>query len=72
MKSLVDVLALLVGIAALVFACYKFYLFATTPGTQTGTSHLWWAIGSTVVALACGLAYFLRHVNKEEEIHITQ
>jgi uncharacterized membrane protein YidH (DUF202 family) len=72
MKGVVDILAILVGLAALGFAIYRFYLFATTPGTTSGTHHLWWAIGATVIALLCGLAYFLRHVNKEEEIHITQ
>ena len=30
------------------------------------------ALGLAAVAFICGLIYFLGHVNKEEEIHITQ
>lgn len=67
-----DILAILVALAAAGFAIYKFYLFAVTPGTTTGTHHLWWAIGAAIIALAGALIYFLGHVNKEEEIHITQ
>lgn len=78
MKSLLDILLWVVGLAAAVFAIYEYYLFATykspTGGfdMQGGRSYLWTAIGATVVALACGIVYFVRHVNKEEEIHITQ
>jgi hypothetical protein len=72
MKSLLDVLTWIVGLAATVFAIYKFYVFATTPGTTSGTSHLIWAIVATVIAFACALIFFVRRVNKEEEIHITQ
>jgi uncharacterized membrane protein len=72
MKSIKDILLILVALAAAAFAVYRFYLFAVTPGTTTGTHHLWWAIGATIIALVCGLFFFLGHVNKEEEIHITQ
>ncbi len=79
MGSMKDILAVVVGIAAGVFAIYEYYLFATFRNAQTGvadlqggTSHLWLAIGATVLALVCGLIYFVGHVNKEEEIHITQ
>ena len=72
MKSVIDILTWVVGLAATAYAIYKFYLFATTPGTTSGTHHLWWAIGCTIVALACALIFFVRRVNKEEEIHITQ
>ena len=37
-----------------------------------GDPFLWYAIGLAVVACICALLYFVRHVNKEEEIHITQ
>ncbi len=67
-----DVLAVIVGLAAGVFGIYKFYIFVTTPGEDTGSHNMWWAIGAAVVAFICGLVYFLGHVNKEEEIHITQ
>jgi hypothetical protein len=33
---------------------------------------MWWAIGMGVVFFFCALVYFLGHVNKEEQIHITQ
>jgi uncharacterized membrane protein len=69
---MIDILTWIVGLAATVFALYKFYVFATTPGTQSGTNHLWLAIGATIVAFICALIFFVRRVNKEEEIHITQ
>jgi len=72
MKSLKDTLAIIVGLAALAFGIYKFYLFVTTSGATGGSHHMWWAIGAAVVFFVCGLIYFLGHVNKEEEIHITQ
>ncbi|MGB7923085.1 MAG: hypothetical protein WCF57_07565 [Pyrinomonadaceae bacterium] len=78
MKSLLDIVTWVVGLAATVFAIYEYYLFATfekAPGVadlQGGTNHLWLAIGATVVAFACALIFFVRRVNKEEEIHITQ
>jgi hypothetical protein len=78
MKSLIDILTWVVGLAATVFAIYEYYLFATfknpqgVTDMQGGTTHLWLAIGATVVAFACALIFFVRRVNKEEEIHITQ
>ncbi len=74
MKSIVDILSIVVGSAALIFALYQFYMFVVTPITDANhTSHLWMAIGSGIVACVCLLAFFLRRVNdKEEEIHITQ
>lgn len=78
MKSMLDILLWVVGLAAAVFAIYEFYQFATFKSAtggfdmQGGQSYLWMAIGATVVALVCGILYFVRHVNKEEEIHITQ
>lgn len=78
MKSLMDILSLVVGFAATMFAVYQFYLFAVfrnasgTYDVQGGTNHLWLAIAAAVVACVCLLAFFLRRVNKEEEIHITQ
>ena len=72
MKSLIDILLWVVGLAATAFAIYEFYVFATLPGATSGTKYLWMAIGSTVVAFVCALLFFVRRVNKEEEIHITQ
>ena len=70
MKSLKDALVLIVGLAALVFGGYKFYLF--TEAKNTDATDMWWAMGCAVVFFICGLIYFLGRVNKEEEIHITQ
>jgi len=70
--KLKDALAVIVGLAALIFGIYKFYLFVSTPGAEAGSHNMWWAIGSAVVFFVCALLYFLGHVNKEEEIHITQ
>lgn len=80
MKNIVDILCIVIGVPALLFAVYRFYEFATyklpTGEYDAVGNHsmhlLYWAIAATVVALACILIYFLRHVNKEEEIHITQ
>ena len=71
MSKGLDVIYLLVGIVALGVAIWQIYLFIQSPGTTTN-SHLWFAIVAGVVALACGIGYFLRHVNKEEEFHITE
>jgi hypothetical protein len=77
MKSIKDVLSILIAIAAAIFAIYQFYLFETfksngVTDVQGGTNHLWLAIGSAIVAVVAGIIYFSGHVNKEEEIHITQ
>jgi hypothetical protein len=70
MKSLKDALVLIVGLVALGFGGYKFYLFVNTNGPDA--TDMWWAIACAVVFFVCGLIYFLGRVNKEEEIHITQ
>ncbi len=69
---MLDVLTWVVGLAATAFAIYEYYKFATFPQIQGGHTHLWLAIAATVVAFACALIFFVRRVNKEEEIHITQ
>jgi uncharacterized membrane protein len=71
MKSLKDILAVLVGIVAAIAAIWYFYKFVTEPAAAGHTSG-WIALALAAVAFVCGLIYFLRHVNKEEEIHITQ
>jgi uncharacterized membrane protein YidH (DUF202 family) len=71
MKSLVDVLLVIVAVAALAFAVYEFYAFVT--GASTGfTRNLMMAIIGFVVMCVCALAVFMRHSGAEEEIHITQ
>ena len=73
MGRLKDIVVVVVGLGALGFGVYEFYLFVSATGSDTaGSHHMWWAIGSAVVFFFCGLIYFLGHVNKEEEIHITQ
>ena len=71
MKSLKDILAVVVGILTAIGAIYYFYRFVTDPPSAGHTSG-WIALALAVVAFVCGLIYFLGHVNKEEEIHITQ
>ncbi len=72
MKSLLDIVLGIVGLAALVFAVYQFYIFATAPGAEGPRSNLYMAIAGAVVLCVCVLAIFLRHSGAEEEIHITQ
>jgi hypothetical protein len=72
MKSIKDVLAVLVGLAAVAGSIFYFYKFVTFVEAEGGHSYLWKALGLAVIAFVCGLVYFLGHVNKEEEIHITQ
>jgi uncharacterized membrane protein len=72
MKGLVDVLLVIVALAALAFAGYEFYLFASPPGHYGPTTNLVLAIAGFVVMCVCVLAVFLRHSGAEEEIHITQ
>ncbi|HEX8852272.1 MAG TPA: hypothetical protein VF754_02235 [Pyrinomonadaceae bacterium] len=67
-----DILLVVVGVAALVFAVWQFYLFAATNDPQGNTPHLWKAIAGAVVLCVCALGLFLRHSGAEEEIHITQ
>jgi multidrug transporter EmrE-like cation transporter len=72
MSSLKDILSLVVGIAAAIFAIWKFVVFLKTPGTQSGTTDAILAGVGAVVAVICGVIFFASRVNKEEEIHITQ
>jgi len=72
MKSLKDILAVLVGIVAAIGAIFYFYKFVTFTDPAGGHNFGWLALVLAAVAFVCGLIYFLGHVNKEEEIHITQ
>ncbi|HTG93752.1 MAG TPA: hypothetical protein VL866_14270 [Pyrinomonadaceae bacterium] len=72
MKSLKDILAVVIGLLAAAGAIFYFYKFVTFTDLQGGHNYGWLALGLAAVAFACGLIYFLGHVNKEEEIHITQ
>lgn len=68
---MVDFLLSIVGLAALGGAIYEFYKFVTD-STGGGRMNGWIALFLAVIFCACALMLFLRHVNKEEEIHITQ
>lgn len=72
MKSLLDVVLGIVGLASLAYAGWQFYLFAATTDPQGNTPHLVKAIVGAVILCVCVLAIFLRHSGAEEEIHITQ
>ena len=69
---MVDFLLSIVGLAALGGAVFEFYKFVSD--NSPGASHMtgWIALLLAIVFCACALGLFLRHVNKEEEIHITQ
>ena len=69
---MVDFLLSIVGVAALGGAIYEFYKFVTNASPSGGHMNGWIALVLAVVFCACALLLFLRHVNKEEEIHITQ
>lgn len=72
MSSLKDILSLVIGIAAAIFAIWQFVVFLRLPGAQSGTNHAILAGVGAVVAVICGVIFFAGRVNKEEEIHITQ
>ncbi len=71
MKGLTGILTLVVGILAAIAAIYEFFQFTGSPGREGHTNHLWMAIAAFVIFCVCLLLYFVRRVNKEEEIHIT-
>ncbi len=68
---MLDFLLGVVGLASVGGAIYVFFFRFTVPN-----GHFVWdgviAIVLALVFCACALLIFLRHVNKEEEIHITQ
>ena len=66
-----DFLLGVVGLASVGGAIYVFFVRFSGPNGH----FLWDGVIAIVLALvfcACALLIFLRHVNKEEEIHITQ
>jgi hypothetical protein len=67
-----DILAVIVGLAAAAGAIFYFYKFVTFTEPEGGHTFGWISLVLAAVAFVCGLIYFLGHVNKEEEIHITQ
>ena len=67
-----EILLAIVGLLAAGGAIYYFYRFVTFTDIEGGQHLGWIALCLAAVAFVCGLVYFLGHVNKEEEIHITQ
>lgn len=67
-----DLIAAVVGLAAALGAIYYFYKFVTFEEQGGGHMFGWYSLGLAAIAFVCALLYFLGHVNKEEEIHITQ
>ena len=68
---MVDFLLGVVGLASVGGAIYVFFFRFAGPDGH----FLWDGVIAIVLALvfcACALMIFLRHVGKEEEIHITQ
>ncbi|MBV9958474.1 MAG: hypothetical protein JO360_08640 [Acidobacteria bacterium] len=72
MKSIKDILFVVLGLAAAAVAIHQIWTFLSLPGTDTGKGHLWTAIAAAVVACIFGVLFLMGRVNKEEEIHITQ
>ena len=69
---MVDFLLSIAGLASLGGAIFEFYKFVTDPNPGGRHTYGWISLALAVVFCACALLLFLRHVNKEEEIHITQ
>jgi Co/Zn/Cd efflux system component len=72
MNRTMDILYWVVGIIAAIGAVYYFIRFLNVPPNSNDKGSLWIAIGAALVACVCALLFFLRHVNKEEEFHITE
>ena len=67
MKSIKDVLAVIVGLAAGAGSIYYFYKFVTFVEAEGGHSYLWKALGLAVIAFVCGLVYFLDTSTKKKK-----
>ena len=67
-----DIVVALLGLASAAGAIFFFYKFVTFEEAGGGHHYGWYSLGLAALAFVCGLLYFLGHVNKEEEIHITQ
>ncbi len=78
MKRLTDLLDVIVGILAFAVAIWQLIVFVTfkdakgMPDMMAGVNHLWLGLGALIVAIACGVIYYIRHAKPAEEIHITE
>jgi TRAP-type C4-dicarboxylate transport system permease small subunit len=71
MNRTLDILYWVVGLIAAGGAIWYFIKFLQDTHAEGDRTSLWIAIGAAVVACVCALLFFLRHMNQEEEIHIT-
>jgi hypothetical protein len=77
MKSVIDILAGIVGLAAFVIAIWQLLAFLGSKDANgmsdmsAGINHLWVAILAAIVACACAVMVFIRNRKEVEEIHIT-
>lgn len=77
MKSMKDILSVIVGLLAFALAIWQLMAFMGAKderGIQdmwAGTNHLWLAILAAIVACVCAVVYFISHHKEVEEIHIT-
>jgi uncharacterized membrane protein HdeD (DUF308 family) len=78
MKSLTDILIAVLGMVTLLAGVWQLMVFVGfkdakgQPDMWAGVSHLYVAIVAIVIAVACVVAYFIRHPRIEEEIHVTK
>jgi hypothetical protein len=78
MKSLVDILAWVVGAGTVAAAGWQLFSFLSYKDPATGApdyghvGHLWWAGLAALITIACIVTLFIRHPRVEEEIHVTK
>ena len=78
MKTLTDILIAVGGMVTLLAGVWQLMVFVGfkdargQPDMWAGTNHLYIAIVAIALAIACVVAYFIRHPRVEEEIHITK
>jgi heme/copper-type cytochrome/quinol oxidase subunit 2 len=78
MKSMTDILIGVLGIVTLLAGVWQLMVFVGyrdaegKPDMWAGTNHLYIAIVAIAIAIACVVAYFVRHPRVEEEIHVTR
>ena len=76
-KRFASTFLLIVGILWAAIAVWQFYLFVVfrdargTLDAQGGGSHLWYAIGASVLTCVCVCFAIFRRINQHEELHIT-
>jgi hypothetical protein len=78
MKNLTDILIAVLGMVTLLAGVWQLMVFVGfkdtngQPDMWAGVNHLYIAIVAIIIAIACVVAYFVRHPRVEEEIHVTK